>query len=55
MAAAKAMPIKKGRAMILQPGMNWYQIMRMTKITPDIRKSTKLVMMELVGIISLGK
>ena len=55
MAAAKTITVKTGIATSLQDGQKLYQIMRPIRIIPDMRKSTKLTITELVGMTRRGK
>ena len=55
MEAAKAISTKIGSVKMRQLGTNWYQIIRPIRIKPEIRKSTKLVITELAGIMRRGK
>ena len=51
----KANSKNNGRYKICQLGVNWYQTIKPINIINDIKKSTKLTIIELAGIISLGK
>jgi hypothetical protein len=51
----KANRMKKGRVTVLMDGMKWYQAIRGIKIRNEIRKSAKLTITELAGMMRRGK
>lgn len=53
--ASNARNRKNGKVTIRQSGINWYQIIKTARITKEIRKSTKLTITALAGIIIRGK
>src|SRR5438094_8887460 len=50
-----ATPANTGNSRTCQPGINWYQIIRVTRIAKLTRKSTKATITAAIGTINLGK